>query len=78
MYFGNVVNLLQAIGSDRDVRTKVSHSYDPNHGEEWTAMASSSEGETWISRHGNLLLAVVMLERILKEQRRGVATASRI
>lgn len=66
MYFGSAVNLLQAIGTDRGVQTLVSQTRDPDVGNEWIVAAQSADGQLYRSRHSNLLLAVVMLERMLK------------
>jgi hypothetical protein len=65
MYFGSVTQLLKAIGRDHHLRTEVTRCCDPRCGDEWIITARSEEGEIWRSRHSNLLLGVVMLERML-------------
>jgi hypothetical protein len=68
MYFGNVVNLMQAIGTDRGVEMAVTQEGDSRRRREWIVTAHSPDGQLYRSTHSNLLLAVVMLERLLKNE----------
>ena len=65
MYFGSVTNLLNAIGHDRKVTTGLERVGQRDGSLMHVVTAKSSDGEVWRSSHADLLLAVVMLERLM-------------
>jgi hypothetical protein len=69
MYYGSVENLLTAIAHDRNVTTKFEQHAQRDGVIIHTVTAQSQDGEVWRSRHTDLLLAVVMLERLIKQTR---------
>lgn len=68
MQHSPAVNLLEAIGRDLGVEVGFVHCR-LSDGDAWVVGAADGDGETWFSRHSNLLLAAVMLEKMLRRTR---------
>jgi len=65
MQHSPAVHLLEAIQRDRGVEVAFVHCRLPDH-DSWLVGARDIDGETWLIRHSDLLLAAVMLERMLR------------
>jgi hypothetical protein len=66
MYFASAANLLNAIGHDQRASTRYETLTERDGSLRYEVTAVSATGEIWRSSHSDLLLAVVMLERLMK------------
>jgi hypothetical protein len=69
MYFASAANLLNAIGHDQRASTRCETLTERDGSLRYEVTAVSAGGEIWRSCHTDLLLAVVMLERLMKAAR---------